>query len=228
MAMTNPVASIFSGATLALALASPATAAAPDPVALYGKEIVFSVWRKGDEIGQHRVTFARADGALVVQSALDLAVKILGITVYRYAYQSQETWRTTLAALRSTVNDDGTTTRVDATAAQGKLDITGPAGKTVTDLPILPSTHWDAQVIAADRVVNTLNGKVDQIKLVPQGIEIVPTNAGPRQATHYLWTGDIKADSWYDAGGHWLKLRFPGKDGTPIDYVCVRCLATAP
>ena len=226
--MTNSLASISRGAALALALVGPAMAAVPDPVALYGNEIVFSVWRKGDEIGQHRVTFARADGALVVESALDLAVKILGITVYRYDYQSQETWRAMLAALRSTVNDDGTITHVDATAAQGKLDIAGPAGKTATDLPILPSTHWDAQVIAATRVVNTLNGKVDQIKLVPQGIETVPTNVGPRQATHYLWTGDIKAESWYDADGHWLKLRFPGKDGTVIDYVCVHCLAAAP
>jgi hypothetical protein len=227
--MTDPLALMFRGATLAFALASPAAAAAPDPEPLYGNEIVFSVWRKGDEIGQHRVTFATTNGALVVQSSLDLAVKILGITVYRYNYQSQESWRAgVLAALHSTVNDDGTTTHVDATATQGKLTITGPEGTAVADLPVLPSTHWDAQVITADHVVNTLSGKVDQIKLVPQGTETVPTNAGPRQATHYLWTGDIKAESWYDADGHWLKLRFPGKDGTLIDYVCVHCIATTP
>ncbi|HUZ72881.1 MAG TPA: DUF6134 family protein [Stellaceae bacterium] len=207
----------------------PAAAGPPDPLPLYGHEMVFSVWRKGDKIGQHRVLFAHQDGALVVRSILDLAVKILGITVYRYDYRAQETWRNgKLVALASTVDDNGTSSKVKAAEAQGKLDVTGPDGSAVINGAILPSTHWDAQVIHADRVLNTLDGKLDHIALVPKGVEGVATNDGERQAMHYLWTGDVKAESWYDAAGHWLKLRFLGKDGTPIEYICMRCLAAAP
>jgi hypothetical protein len=214
----------------ALVLAGPAASAAPpDPMALYGDAMVFSVWRSGSEIGQHRVTFARDNGALVVQSFLDLAVKLLGITVYRYHYHSQEIWRDgRLAELASAIDDNGTKTAVAAKETQGTLTVTGPAGSTTVAGAILPSTHWNPQTITADRVLNTLNGKIDSIHLVPQGIETVPTGAGPRAAMHYLWTGEIKAESWYDTEGHWLKLRFPGTDGTPIDYVCVRCLAASP
>jgi hypothetical protein len=198
----------------------------PDPTKLYGGDIVFSVWRSGSEIGEHRVTFALQDGALAVRSTLDLVVKILGIPVYRYKYLSQEIWRGgMLAQLDASVDDNGTLSKVEARQDAGKLAVTGPdAHETVAGF-ILPSTHWDSQVIEADRLVNTLNGKVDTVKLVPLGVETVPVGPGQAQATHYRYQGDIQAESWYDAAGHWLKLRFPGKDGTLIDYVCVSCRA---
>ena len=201
--------------------------ALPDPLKLYGGEMVFSVWRSGSEIGQHHVTFMRDNGTLTVRSLFDIAVKLLGITVFRYKYQSQEIWRDgELAQLDSTIDDDGTPHSVQAKAEGGKLSVVGPeAPHEPVTLPILPSTHWNAQVITASRVLNTLSGKVNQIKLVPVGVESVPVGSAQRQATHYRYTGDIQAESWYDSDGHWLKLRFPGTDGTPIDYVCVRCVA---
>jgi hypothetical protein len=198
----------------------------PDPFKLYGNEMVFSVWRSGSEIGQHRVTFASENGALVVNSLFDIAVKFLGITVYRFKYQSEEVWRDgTLQRLDSTKDDNGTVGKVEAKQENGELVITGPKVHETVTLPLLPSTHWNAQVIAADRVLNTLDGTVARIKLVPVGIEAVPVGSGQRQATHYHYTGDIKAESWYDAEGHWVKLSFPGTDGTDIDYVCKSCVA---
>jgi Domain of unknown function (DUF6134) len=198
----------------------------PDPFPLYGKEIEFTVWREGSQIGHHRVTFVRENGGLIVRSLLDIAVRFLGIVVYRYHYASQETWRDgRLMALASTIDDNGKPHEVEAKAKDGKLAVTAPDLREVIAGPILPSTHWDAQVIGADRVLNTLNGKVDDIKLAPLGVETVPTGAGPRAAMHYRYIGAIKAESWYDAAGHWVKLRFPGTDGSTIDYVCQHCLA---
>lgn len=171
-----------------------APAAQPDPTKLYGDEMVFSVWRSGAEIGQHRVSFARENGALVVRSLFDIVVKLLGIPVYRYKYQSQETWRDgRLARLASVIDDNGTQSSVEALAQDDKLAVTGPEAHGLVPLPILPSTHWDAEVITADRMLNTLSGKVDEIKLVPLGPDTVPTGAGPHPATHYQYTGDIRA-----------------------------------
>ncbi len=200
----------------------------PDPLKLYGGDMVFSVWRSGSEIGQHRVTFLRQDGALVVRSLFDIAVKFLGIAVYRYRYTSEEVWRGgKLDGLASTIDDNGTKSAVNAKEDQGKLAVTGPEAHEDIAGFILPSTHWNAQVIGADRVLNTLSGKVDDIKLVPVGTDSVPVGSETRPATHYRYTGDITAESWYDADGRWLKLRFPGKDGTLIDYVCERCAQPA-
>jgi hypothetical protein len=222
---------VVRAAVLALvwvALAGRAAAdAPPDPLKLYGGDIVFSVWRSGSEIGQHRVTFAREDGALTVRSVLDLVVKLLGIPVYRYKYQSNEVWRDgTLTRLDSSIDDNGTPSKVEARQDDGKLTVAGSKGHETVTGPILPSTHWNPQTIEADRLLNTLDGKIETVKLVPEGVESVPVGNGQVQATHYRYTGDIQAESWYDAAGHWVKLRFPGTDGTLIDYVCVTCGAT--
>jgi hypothetical protein len=212
-------------AFLSLALAGRAAAdPPPDPLKLYGGDIVFSVWRSGSEIGQHRVTFAMEDGALAVRSTLDLVVKLLGIAVYHYKYQSNELWRDgLLARLEASQDDNGTPSTVKAERSDGKLDVTGPANHETVTGPILPSTHWNPQTIEASRLLNTLDGKIDTVKLVPEGVESVPVGAGTVQATHYRYAGDIQAESWYDAAGHWVKLRFPGTDGTLIDYVCMTC-----
>jgi len=196
----------------------------PDPSKLYGGDIVFSVWRSGSEIGQHRVSFAFEDGALAVRSVLDLVVKFLGVAVYRYKYESHELWRDgALARLDATQDDNGTRSSVEARQNDGKLAVTGPQAQETVSGFILPSTHWDPQVIEARRLLNTLDGKIDSVKLVPVGIESVPVGSGTIQAMHYRYTGAIQAESWYDAAGHWVKLRFPGKDGTEIDYVCMTC-----
>jgi hypothetical protein len=219
-------AAAFAAALMALAAGDARADAFPDPFKLYGNEMAFSVWRKGTKIGEHRVTFAQQDGALVVRSLLDLAVKFLGITVYTFHYTCAETWRDgRLDALASMIDDNGTRTAVDAKEEDGALDVTGPETHERIAGFILPSSHWDAQVIGASRVLNTLSGKISDIKLVPLGVESVPVGPATRQATHYRYVGDFSAESWYDATGHWVKLRFPGKDGTPIDYVCERCVA---
>ncbi|MGH7091741.1 MAG: DUF6134 family protein, partial [Stellaceae bacterium] len=157
----------------------------------------------------------------------DIAVKFLGVTVYRYNYQSQETWRGgELAGLVSVVNDDGTVTRVDTSRKDDTLVVNGPEARNeVVALPILPSTHWDAQVIDASRVLNTITGKVAAIKVVKLGPETVTVAGKPHPAMHYRYAGDIQAETWYDQAGHWVKLRFAGKDGSIIDYSCLRCVA---
>ena len=46
-------------------------------------------------------------------------------------------------------------------------------------------------------------------------------------ATRYAYSGDLKADVWYDDAGRWVKLRFRGRDGSVIEYVCRRCQGPA-
>ena len=42
-------------------------------------------------------------------------------------------------------------------------------------------------------------------------------------ATRYAYTGDLDNEVWYDDVGRWVKMRFKGRDGSTIDYVCRRC-----
>jgi hypothetical protein len=58
--------------------------------------MTFDVWRNGQKIGVHTVDIDGDEGDQKVRTKVDLLVKIGPIPVFRYAFQSQETWRATL------------------------------------------------------------------------------------------------------------------------------------
>ena len=93
-----------------------------------------------------------------------------------------------------------------------------------TEAPIIPTNHWNANVVRQKRVLNTLTGNVNNVTLVAKGREAIATERGDVVATRYAYTGDlVDTEVWYDDAGRWVKLRFMGRDGTPIEYVCRRC-----
>jgi hypothetical protein len=64
--------------------------------------------REGDVVGQHRITFRRNDEELVVRSDLEIEVKLLLFTAYRYEQTRSEVWRgRQLVGLASVAANDG-------------------------------------------------------------------------------------------------------------------------
>ena len=79
-------------------------------------------------------------------------------------------------------------------------------------------------MLGQKRVLNTLTGNVNNVTLVAKGREAIATERGDVVATRYAYTGDlVDTEVWYDDAGRWVKLRFMGRDGTPIEYACRRC-----
>ena len=79
------------GAALVLiVMGSTAPAAANDFP--YGQTLAFAIYRNGQEIGQHRLSFQNDGGNRTVTVAIDLAVKAMGVTAYRYVHDSREVW----------------------------------------------------------------------------------------------------------------------------------------
>src|SRR3546814_5969172 len=50
----------------------------------------FLVLRHGNAIGEHVFRFSRRDGDFVVEVAIDIAVEMLGITVFRFTHRAEE------------------------------------------------------------------------------------------------------------------------------------------
>ena len=44
--------------------------------------------------------------------------------------------------------------------------------------PLLPTNHWNASVLDANRVLNTLTGDVHKVRIVAVGRELVATEQG--------------------------------------------------
>ena len=214
---------------LAACAATPGTCADPGarPVAIaasYGGPIEFEVTRNGEPVGRHVTTFTQRDGHLAVKSELEIALRVLFITIYRYHYVSEDLWcGGRLAAIDSRVDDNG-----ERFALAGRLDgerfvVTAAGAHESMAAGILATNHWNPDVLGRHEVLNTLTGRLNRVTLTPCGGESLPVGNGTRAASCFDYTGDLQARVWYDAAGRWTGLQFAGRDGSPIRYTCRRC-----
>lgn len=205
----------------------------------YGRSHIFAVYRKGDLIGHHSLRFRQEDGKQHASTSLDLSVKALGVTLYRYNYRCYETWDgLSFLHLESETNDNGTKYAVKAHRSPeamivDRLDplpaVASPAGQdglqrtpTVRDtLPsaILPTTHWNREQVEQSALLNTQYGTLSKIKVTNAGREPVKTVTGTLSSTRYDYTGELRFSQWFDDRNRWVKATFAAPDGSMIDYV---------
>lgn len=196
-----------------------------DPLSLYGDEMLFSVLREGKPIGSHRVSFGREGESLVVDSRFEAEVKVMFITAFEYLYRSRSVWRDgCMVKLQATTDDNGERSRVTARLADGRLMIDGPSGETHGLPGLFPTDHWHAGVLGSDQVLNTITGRVASVDILDMGEAAIRAEDGRIvSARHYVYSGDLHTEVWYDASGRWVKMRFRAEDGSRIEYVCRKC-----
>jgi Family of unknown function (DUF6134) len=215
---------------LALCSAAGTSAAetpADDPFRLYGDEIRFDVERDGTLVGQHVVTFTRTERGVRAESRADVNVDLLFVSAYRFRYQARELWSDgELQSIEASTNDNGDYNRVQAVRDAAGMQVSTTAGSYEAPA-LLPISHWNAALLRGGPLLNTMTGKISKIEVFDQGLDTVTTREGALRARHYLYSGDLNGEIWYDEEGRWVKLRFRANDGSIIDYVCRRCQAPA-
>ena len=218
--------------TGALALCSAAGIAAADspppavdPFRLYGKEIAFDVERDGDVVGRYTINFTRTDEGVLAEARVDVDVSLLFVPVYSLSYHARELWSGgELQSIEAFTDDDGDLVHLQATRNSGGLQVQTNNG--AYDTPaVLPISHWNAALLEGGPLLNGMTGEVDDVLVFDQGLDTVSTRNGSLRARHYLYSGDLNGEIWYDEDGRWVKLRFRAKDGSMIDYVCRKCRA---
>lgn len=221
---------MFVGAALAATLAlssAPEAAAEVDPLTLYGAVMEFDIRRNGRSVGSHRLSFTpQPGGAVTVAARSEIAVRFLGITAYRFTYDSRTLWRDgAVETLTARTDDGGTVSDVRAVRDGGVLRIEGPQGRDSAPGTLFPTDHWHPGVASPETaaVLNTITGRVNAVTLTPEAEETVETAAGPRPARRWRYGGELDTVVWYDAAGRWVGLRFAARDGSVIDYVCRVC-----
>ena len=218
--------------TGALALCAAADAAvadsplrAVDPFRLYGDEITFDVERDGDVVGKYTINFTRTDQGVLAEAKVDVDVNLLFVPVYSLTYHARELWNDgALQSIEAFTNDDGDLVHVQATRDSEGLEV--KANDQSFETPaVLPISHWNAALLAGGPLLNGMTGEVDEVQVFEQGLDTVSTRNGSLRARHYLYSGDLNGEIWYDEDGRWVKLRFRAKDGSMIDYICRQCRA---
>lgn len=220
-------------------LATSSTAALASSDFPYGSSLSFAAVRNGQTIGHHRLTFQKNGEQLAVSTAIDLAVKFMGVTAYRYTHRAQEVWSgDTFQGLTAQTDDDGKkyAIRIRRDGAALAVERNAPpealsaatldrgmprdgAVRTALSPQVLPSTHWNIRQIRQSALVNTQTGAEARIQVAVLGRETIRTANASIEATRYRYSGDLVMDQWFDDAGRWVKTSFVASDGSTIEYV---------
>lgn len=168
----------------------------------------FRALRHGSPIGEHRVTF-RVDGdRLTVETHVDIAVKVLFFTAFRFKHDAQEIWHSgRLVSVKTTTDDNGTLLKVVGNAVEDGFRIVGGDGPFLASAHLLTSNAlWDSRIVRETRLIDVQHG--GEIGLVTKrlGDEQVDTPQGPvRASRHQMITPHIAGSVFHDGDGRWVK-----------------------
>jgi hypothetical protein len=195
-----------------------------NPFQLYGGSIKFDVYREGKNVGSHVVEFRGDADDLTVISKFNLQISVLFINVFSFNYSSEANWkRGILEKLVVNVDDNGDQLIFNVRSESGKLIVVNKQNNYSVPIPLYPTNHWNAGVLNEQRILNTLTGELNKVKIVKKGMEKIETGLGKVNSIRYAYTGELETDIWYDVKGRWVGMQFMGRDGSLIKYICKKC-----
>jgi hypothetical protein len=172
------------------------------------RDLRFRVLRHGSAIGEHRVTF-RPDGArLTVETHVDIAVKVLFFTAFRFKHEAEEVWQSDrLLSVTSTTDDNGTLLQVSGHAVADGFRIIGADGPFLASAHLLTSNAlWDSRIVRETRLIDVQHGGEIGLVATQLGDEHVDTPQGPvRASRHHMITPYYAGSVFYDSDGRWVK-----------------------
>ncbi|MEQ9638809.1 MAG: DUF6134 family protein [Alphaproteobacteria bacterium] len=201
-------------ALIVLLACGPAQAAVPDD-----GELVFDIIRNGDPIGTHRFRFERAGERVDVAIDIQIKVKVLLLTVYDYQHSNRETWENgQLVRLLTQTDDNGDPHRVDGQLTPAGFKVVSEANQHVMAEPVIPTSYWRTDTVNARQMLNTQTGELMNVTITPGSETRIKARGQEIEARHYVISGDLDLEIWYDADDVLVGLRFAGSDGSVIEY----------
>ncbi len=188
----------------------------PAPAFAAGGRRVFDVLRGGDPIGTQLVDVRPGpEGSAEVVIEVELKVKILGITAYRYEMENREVWKGgRLISMNSRVNDDGDADHARAEAAGEVIEIDGSLFRGAVPADAVSTTYWSRAFLNRKVWINTQTGVPIEVAATPLGAGEVQGRATER---FNVKGGNLDVVLHY-AGEEWISIEFDA-GGEPAIYL---------
>ena len=205
---------------LSLVAVGRAGAAEPPLPVPPGNRLAFDVVRNGSRIGGHFLDFVVSGDRLDVHIAVDLAIGIGPLTLFRYTHRARETWTAgQVQSIEARTNHDGTRHNLTMSRRANGFWVSGDKDSYLAPPETLPATHWNRRSLDGP-MVNTETGVLMHPQIKDRGLETLMTaSAIPLQARHFSLSGDVSLVTWYDHSSRWVGLGFAGADGSKITYL---------
>jgi len=182
-------------------------------------EVKFDVIRKNKVIGSHKITFTENNDVLLVETNIDIEVKVMFISAYEFTHQSTETWTNgnfTKIVAHTDFEDEreyfikGQDNNVSFLAS-------GMDGELELDKNILPSNFWNFDILTQKEIFDTQKGVVRTIDVEDLGYEEIEINKEKVQCNKFIFNASSNSKDkgpfpeytlWYDENKELMKFQF--------------------
>jgi hypothetical protein len=166
------------------------------------------------DIGRQVLTFWCDRDRLVVDTTVDVAVRMLFLTIYRHEARYRGVWQgDRLIRFESHTDDNGKILEVFARAAGERVIIDGPKGQSQAPLNVVPNHPWNLEMIDSTVLFDPVDGRVLQVDVTNAGEEPIDADGHRIMARKYLVSSDVQLKLWYDESGMWVKSRMEHEQG---------------
>jgi hypothetical protein len=171
------------------------------------------------DIGTFTDTVERKPDTMRIDGRLRVAVKILGIVVYRHDSDITAIMRDDrLVSLQSVTNKNGDSLEVRGEAQGDQFVVNATDGSFAGPASSLPSDPFVLRDIGEGTVISTDTGRISNVKVSGGDHGMVSVNGYLVYARHLMVEGVTRRQVWLDKQGIPVMFRIV-ENGTPIDFV---------
>jgi hypothetical protein len=171
----------------------------------------FTIFNNEDDVGALDLVFADKGNRRTLDISMQIKVRILFVTAYRFRHNATETWSAAgLNSLSSETNDNGREYVVSIKPEGTGHQVRSNEGNVLTTGTRLTELIWCEKSARGGKVISTLTGSVDDIPIDYIGPETISIDGHDHTARHYRFVRKKRTGHfWYDKNGVLLKLTYP-------------------
>jgi hypothetical protein len=205
-----------SGAAIAVSFALLATASAADASEVYDYRIHHATY---GTIGTYTNIVDRDGDDTDVHTELHIAVRILGLVVWRQDATRTEHWKQKrFVSFDGMTITNGKRLKLLGEARDDAFAITTPSGTMLAPANVHPSNPWSAMVLETNFVMSTSTGKVTEVDVIDGGIKPVELDGKTFQLHQFEIVGDKRRFVWLD--GQMVPVAFRTEvRGAAVDFI---------
>ena len=182
-------------------------------------EAKFDIIRKNKVIGSQEIKFTEKNDGLLVETNINIKVKVLFVTAYKFAHQSTETWSEG-NFIKIDAHTDFEDEREYFITGQDNSDsflASGMDGKLELDKNILPSNFWNIDVLKQKEIFDTQKGIVRMIEVEDLGYEKIEINGDKIKCKKFTFNASSNPKDigpfpeytlWYNENDELMKFKF--------------------
>ena len=170
-------------------------------------------------IGTYSNVVKDLGGETEIDTELHVAVKMLGIVMYREDATRVERWRDgRFVAFAGVTVTNGKRIELKGEAHGDEFVIATQDGTITVPARVHPSNPWAPMVLNTDLMMSTKTGHIDQVQVSGGSVVGVTFDGKDLQLRRYDITGLKHEFVWLDERGTAIAFRTE-QEGTPIDFV---------